>query len=936
MTSSNDTTPTPQPQRQKIAAIACGVLEWNLQRVIERLDTPYEYITRVLPAQLHNNPRNLRELLQQHIDELENTPGLIGICLLFGLCGRGTVNLETRSLPVIIPRAQDCIGIYLGSHERYLAEFKSHPGTRYMSRGWYDKTVKDVDASTEDFMTLREKSLYKTSYDQLKEQFGDENAAFISHFRESWKRNYTRAGYIRFEGETDNAPGLEITRATADTLDWEFRELTGDESLIEAMLSGKWQHPELVIVPPNSKTVAAPGNAVIGYTTQLDMAEIVRQYAERAADTPREKRTGLGLGIDTGGTYTDAVIYDFDSGKIADFAKSPTTHDDLVVGIRGALAKLSENKLKKINRASISTTLATNAFVEKKGRKVALLLMSPVKIDRNKLNFEFIRSVQGKITIDGEETQPVDIDQIQTVANEAVADGCEAFAVSGFGAVMNPAHEKEVARIAFETTGIHAVCGHELSSELNFIDRATTAAMNAKLIPLIENLLTSVRAALAEVGLPHVKIMVVKGDGSQMLDRVAETVPVETIMSGPAASVVGAAFLSGSRDAVVADMGGTTLDVAVLRDGLPDLSDSGAVIGDFQTCVRAMRIHTTGLGGDSEIDLSQWPKIRIGPRRIEPISRLPMRHPQVINQLDEIFQSIVPREQQALEFFEILPGAATKSQSPMTAALADGPLAAMILAEKLDRPGPAFLKWRENEDRGLIRRYGLTLTDVLHANGDVQLHDPEAAGRLLDAWGILLDTDRSVIIDAIYQEFRKRVSIEIIGALLHGEAPWQTRHPDTFPDWLAQHLANTENPQEKAVFKFSSDHALLPVGAPVAALFPQMKNVLEMPLEISEYAPVANAVGAIAGDVLLKEIGAIRLTEDNALLCTWRGGNKRATSIKEALELTDNALRLLLEQQARENEVPFDMPLVHIIPHEATTKEGKVLLGVTMEAELRR
>lgn len=919
---------------KKIAVIACGVLEWNMQRVLDRLDSGYEYLTRTLPAQLHNNPRRLRELLQTTIDELDSVEDLQGICLLFGLCGRGTVNLESRSVPLVIPRVQDCIGIYLGSHERYLAEFKAHPGTRYMSRGWYDKTIRDVDASTEDFMTLREKSLYRTTFEELRERYGDENAAFIRHFRESWIRNYTRAGYIRFEDEPDNAPGLEITRATADALDWEFRELTGDESLIEAMLSGKWQHPEIVLVPPNSKTTTAPGNAVIGYTTQLDMASIVQEYADRAAITQAPPRTGLGLGIDTGGTFTDAVIYDFDNNQVADFAKSPTTHGDLIVGIRGALEKLDKSLLAKVQRASISTTLATNAFVEKKGRQVALMLMSPVKLDKTRLNFDFVRAVCGKVTIDGEVTEPVDSSEIQTIAREAVEAGCEAFAVSGFGAVMNPVHEKEVARIAFEATGLHAVCGHELSSELNFVDRATTAAMNAKLIPLIENLLASAQKALAEVGLQNIKIMVVKGDGSQMLDRVAATVPVETIMSGPAASVVGAAFLSGAGNAVVADMGGTTLDVAVLRDGLPVLSDRGAVIGDFQTCVRAMRIHTTGLGGDSEIDLAQWPGVTIGPRRIEPVSRLTDRHPGAMNQLHQVFQTIVPREQQALEFFELMPD--TTPTTPLTRALADGPLAALLLADKLDRPGPNFLKWREHEDRGQIRRYGLTLTDVLHADAQMSLYDDEAAKRLIDAWAVLLDTDRSTLIDAIYTEFRKRVTTEVIGALLHGEAPWETGKPETFPDWLAQHLADNDADTESASFTFASNHTLLPVGAPAPVLFPQLKNTLDMNLVIAEHASVANAVGAIAGDVLLKETAAIRLTEDNALLCTWRGGNQRATGIRDALERAEAALIRLLKEQARQNEVPFAPPQFNVVPHEALTREGKVLLGVTMEAELRR
>ena len=763
-------------EKQKIAIVACGVLEWNMEHLMERIPGT-EIMPRFLPAQLHNNPGKLREMLQEIIDELDAVENLQGICIGFGVCGRGTIGLQTRSVPLIIPRAQDCIGILLGSHSRYLQEFKGKPGTRYMTHGWFDKTVKNV--GTESYLSRRDSSLFGADYDDLQERYGDENAAFIAAFRDSWKRNYQRAAYIKFPTEsspgTASPPGQAFTTAMAEGLDWEHEIIEGDESMMEAMLSGHWQDARLLVVPPHSRTVRAPGNAVIGFTSGADskVGELLAKYKQAADQAQKVQRSGIGLGIDTGGTFTDAVIYDFDSEAILASAKAPTRHDTLVVGIREVLQKLPEKTLRKVSHAGVSTTLATNAFVERKGRSVALLMMSPFVVNTDTLPFRYVHKINGGITMEGEISEALDETEIRKVAREAAAAGCEAFAISGFGSVINPDHELTAARIAFEETGLHAVCGHELTSHLNFIERATTAAMNAKLIPLIESLLDSVREALKDVGLDDIRMMVVKGDGSQMLDRVARDFPVETVLSGPAASVVGASRLFGEKAAVVADMGGTTLDVAVLREGFPVLSDRGARVGEFQTSVRAMAVRTIGLGGDSEIDLADWPDVRIGPRRINPICRVSTDYPNAMSRLDRIFQEVVPRESNVLDFVALAPGrdecsadadASPAMESKLLQRLEREPMFLLELAYALERPAPGHIRWQPLETEGRIARYGLTLTDLLHIEGHYNAYDADASRKLLQHWSLLLDVDPSEIIAAIYREFRAMAANEILGA----------------------------------------------------------------------------------------------------------------------------------------------------------------------------
>ncbi|MFW6413697.1 MAG: DUF1638 domain-containing protein, partial [Verrucomicrobiota bacterium] len=909
--------------KRKIAVISCGVLEWNIEEIIKKYpDT--EFIPHYLPAQLHNNPQRLRAMLQEVIDEVSTTPGVEGIGLGFGVCGRGTIGIYSRQVPLVIPRAQDCLGILLGSHSRYVEEFTAKPGTRYLSRGWYDKTVKAV--TMESYMAEQEEALYNSEYEELKTKYGDENARFICSFRESWKNNYQRAAYIRFPAEEEEPPGALITQGMAQKLDWEHEILAGDESLLEAMLSGNWQDSRLLVVPPHHRTVRSAGYNVIGFTSDADNEiQALRERYEKKSRHNKSPRTGIGLGLDTGGTYTDAVIYDFQQAAVIASTKVPTTHGKLEAGIKSALFELPENVIKKVEQVGISTTLATNAFIERKGRPVALLLMSPFEVHTESLPFQYVAKIAGGLNMEGEITSPLDPDQVKQCALMAVENGCEAFAISGFGSVVNPEHELKVAAIAYQNTGLHAVCGHELTSNLNFIERATTAAMNAKLIPLIEELLQSVRNALASVGLPGQRIMVLKGDGSQMLDKVAEKYPVETVLSGPAASVVGAGKLFQSSEAVVADMGGTTLDVAVIRNGLPVIADKGARVGDFQTSVNAMAMRTIGLGGDSEIDLSEWPSVSIGPRRVMPVCRLPDYHAGIGGQMESLSQRYtIPIAANVLDVVSLQEN--TDFDEEFLNRLKERPFFLLELAELFDMPLPAYLPWVKYETNGVIRRFALTLTDVLHITDKYNAFHKDIAELFLRHWGLLLDVDPDEIVAAVQREFKRRVINEILAVSLPEDCPWDKTEAG-LRDWLTHHLAEDRQSSPRAAFTVSLSDPILPVGAPTPALFPQLKDKLNTDVMISQYASVANAFGAVAAEVVLRQTARIRITEDGALLCSWADGKKRAGSLSDAVTICEQKLMDRLQEQCREHETSFSQPAFSLQVHEADAQDGKVLLG---------
>jgi N-methylhydantoinase A/oxoprolinase/acetone carboxylase beta subunit len=221
------------------------------------------------------------------------------------------------------------------------------------------------------------------------------------------------------------------------------------------------------------------------------------------------------------------------------------------------------------------------------------------------------------------------------------ADKVEAFAISSMFSVRNPIHETKVRALVHELTHKSVTCGHELTSGLDAPRRALTAALNAQLTPQIRHLIEAVQKVLITIGV-DASLMIVKGDGSLMEAKIALQCPVETILSGPAASVVGAKFLTGKTDFVVSDMGGTTTDIAVVQGGNPVLSSNGALVGGWNTMVQAVDVRTYGLGGDSEISVDEDGKITIGPRRVIPLSLLIKMFPGMMDKLISQMSMEVP------------------------------------------------------------------------------------------------------------------------------------------------------------------------------------------------------------------------------------------------------------------------------------------------------
>ncbi len=488
----------------------------------------------------------------------------------------------------------------------------------------------------------------------------------------------------------------------------------------------------------------------------------------------------IALGIDTGGTYTDAVLVNHDNGAVLAGAKALTTRHNLTEGIAAALTALFQTPAagainpQDIGLASISTTLATNALAEGHSGAVTLFLIGyDTGLMKQygfagQLSTDDVVYVQGGHNDRGEEMAPLDLEHVAREVEKRVGK-TEAYAVSGYFSVRNPTHELQVRDLIAQHTDYPVSCGHQLSSRLNAVRRATTSALNAHLILPLDDLIRSVRRTLLERGITA-PLMVVKGDGSLIRADVALERPIETILSGPAASVVGAWHLAGRRNVWVVDVGGTTTDIAALSDGAPRLSREGAQVAGWRTMVEAIDVHTSGLGGDSYVRIDSEGALLIGPRRVIPISLLASQFPEVKREL---------ALQQAMPGRKHLPDAAqflTKSRNPgyalsaeeneFLATLQEGPQSLLNLARLARTRGFHRRGLEQIEQRGLARRSAFTPTDALHVMGLFQRWDSEAAQLAAELLARRQGITVSELCERVVAGMSARVATELVSKVI--------------------------------------------------------------------------------------------------------------------------------------------------------------------------
>ena len=573
----------------------------------------------------------------------------------------------------------------------------------------------------------------------------------------------------------------------------------------------------------------------------------------------------LWLGLDTGGTFTDAVV--LTDGRVIASGKALTTPWDLAVGIgeaiRAVLGRLPAGADRgAVSLVSVSTTLATNAVVENRFSPVCTLLIGfdDAMVERSGLQRHgsagLVR-IQGGHGATGEESAPLDEAGVAHAVAEHEAR-VEAFAVAANFSVRNPAHELRARKLIRTLTPKPVTCAHELSSKLDAPRRALTAALNARLTPQIRHLIEALARVLAEEAI-DAPLMIVKGDGSLMKAQLALEYPVETILSGPAASVVGAGFLTGQSDFIVADMGGTTTDIAVVSGGRPVISGEGALIGAWRTMVEAVDVRTTGLGGDSEVHLDRQHRLFVGPRKAMPLSLLARRFPDALRHLRSLaeLERLPPY---ATQFAFRNPDRAPPAHlSAIERRVWDALELAPRHVSEVVRSGSGLDALRRLADAGLAGVAAFTPSDAMHVLGRQHGWCVEAA----ECGARILATEErnaraaraAVTARAICERTYEHVVCQA-GSLLLAAA--LARDPGLVPhargwgelgDRLIEATVGGRPFSSLMQATLRIARPLIAIGAPVGAYYPEVARRLGATLTIPAYAEVCNAVGAVAGVV---------------------------------------------------------------------------------------
>lgn len=322
------------------------------------------------------------------------------------------------------------------------------------------------------------------------------------------------------------------------------------------------------------------------------------------------------IGLDVGGTHTDVVLIG-DNGLEKE-TKVLTDPADLFNSVLTAINSVTDEiDPREINRIVLSTTLTTNAIAQNKFPAVGMIVSGGPGLDPEhfRTNSHYY-TVSGSIDHRGREIKPLNPEEIGQVADTFEKDGIRHVGIVGKFSIRNPAHEFKIAE-SLQDRFEKVFLGHQISGHLNFSRRIATTYLNAAVYPIHKNFYQAIDQSLKSKGMT-LPLRILKADGGNMNFESSIDSPGQTILSGPAASVMGAvAFSDQNEDTLVMDIGGTTTDMALLINGSPVLNPVGIELGGYQTLIRALDTVSIGLGGDSAVTIKNK-RLQIGPDRLGP------------------------------------------------------------------------------------------------------------------------------------------------------------------------------------------------------------------------------------------------------------------------------------------------------------------------------
>jgi N-methylhydantoinase A/oxoprolinase/acetone carboxylase beta subunit len=513
--------------------------------------------------------------------------------------------------------------------------------------------------------------------------------------------------------------------------------------------------------------------------------------------------------------------------------------------------------------------------------------------------------IEGGHDHSGAEAIPLDLARLEEEVTR-LGSQVMGFAVASRFATRNPGHEIAARAVIRRLTGRPVTCSHELSAGLNGPKRALTAVLNARLIGMIDRLVAACERHLAAIGI-EAPLMVVRGDGALISAAMVRERPIETILSGPAASIVGARWLTGERDALVCDIGGTTTDVALLRDGLPEIDPDGARVGGLSTMVEAVAMRTTGLGGDSEVHLLQEGLeggLRLGPRRLVPVSLLAVEHGAMVHAaLDRALSTELAGELDG-RFVIPMQGVAADGLGVREVAL----LARITEPMPLARPITSRLEVASMDRlvaRGLVMIAGVTPSDASHVLGRLADWDGLAAekalrliGRRRTGRGERFAPEPADLARLIVDQ----LTAQTVDCLLEAAFAEDPAFAGEAPEVLARHVLTRRSLGGHRGVVESRLGLAVPViglGASAPYYYGAVGARLGTRMILPEHAGVANAIGAVVGQVSQRATGLVSSPGEGRFVAHLASGQQTFSDPEAALAALEGALAAEATERAR-------------------------------------
>lgn len=635
--------------------------------------------------------------------------------------------------------------------------------------------------------------------------------------------------------------------------DWIRKEKEGGRKCFDVKKSGNSYYVYYQTTRYNAETKKR--EKVSGYLGKLVEGVGLVEPDTYSEDDEKISTARYGLGIDTGGSFTDAVIIDLDDNTVVAKRKSPTTHHDLSIGLYNSVDAVFAScdiKPSDISLVGISTTLATNSVLEGHGGEVGLILIG-WKPDEDVTFGEKHRvTVRGGFTSTGRAIAAMSKEEV-TRAIKEVSQGVDAIAVSGLFSVANSTQEEKVKELARKMTGLPVIAGHELSAALGIDLRAETAVLNGRLIPIVSKFFDDVERTFRGKGITA-PIMVYKGDGSVLGLEEARIHPIETILSGPAASSMGGMILSGYEDCVMVDIGGTSTDIAVMEGGFPQIQYEGASVGRWRTRVKAVDMYTVALGGDSRISVLEGQRFQLGPDRVVSLCVFSETHPDLPERV---------RHSEISEYYETLPAAdvsqlTSKERRIFDAIDGKGALNKMEIIDMVDG-----LWVIDDELASMVRKEvlvmsALTPTDVMVFKKMFALGVPAGADAGVQALGARMGMTKKQVATAVFEEIKTRVCEVVMTKMLDDELNhWYGEESKV----MLRRLASIKRGSPMDIVP-KMNLPVVGIGAPARFMMEDLDERLNAKVVFPENNDVGNAVGAVSSKIAESLSATIAPTPD--------------------------------------------------------------------------